>query len=381
MKRPKRLVLFLLIAVSLLVGVHYYLWSRWFQSPNWSESVTLFGGVGLITLLGNFVFVFFSRDRSWLPKSLNTFLTQTAYVWLGAVFLAGMSTAFVDVACFFVGFVSAPSSRVVASIAIALSIVIVVTSLRNGIGPVKVLEVAVQLNKWPKGRDGFTIVQLSDVHIGPILKRKWLSRVVERVNEQKPDLIVITGDLIDGPIESFGDEVGPLSDLQAEHGVYYVTGNHEFYANVDPWLERFESLGLHVLGGRKVSIESAAGSFDLLGIHDRSSRRYGEKYQVNVDEILKGRDRSRALIALAHQPAQVGALEEHGVDLQLSGHTHGGQIWPISGLVNLEQPYLAGLYRHDDNLQVYVSRGTGFWGPPMRWFAPAEITKLVISKS
>ena len=318
-----------------------------------------------------------------MPKGVNTFLTQGAYVWLGAMFLSSMSTGVVDIGAVLVGRVLpsvAFSAKQIALVSVALSAFVVSIALRNGIGPVAVREVSVSLPKWPTSLDGFTIIQLSDVHIGPILKRKWLAKVVERVNAQNPDMIVITGDLIDGPIAAFSEEVEPLANLRSAQGVFFVTGNHEFYANVEPWLTRLASLGLQILEGSRVAIESEAGGFDLLGIHDRSSRHFGDKYVVDVADIVEGRDTSRALIALAHQPASVSVLEGHGVDLQISGHTHGGQMWPLTAFVKLDQPYVAGLYQHQENMKVYVSRGTGFWGPPMRLFAPAEITKLVISR-
>jgi predicted MPP superfamily phosphohydrolase len=169
-----------------------------------------------------------------------------------------------------------------------------------------------------------------------------------------------------------------LFRLKARHGVHFVTGNHEYYSGAQPWIEYLKARGIIVLHNERVSIGQDRHSFDLAGIPDHMARRFGAPHAPDLERALAGRDPERELLLLAHQPIQIDTAAGKGVGLQLSGHTHGGQIWPFGALVLLAQPYLSGLNRHGDGTQVYVSRGTGFWGPPMRIGAPAEISNLIL---
>jgi hypothetical protein len=190
-------------------------------------------------------------------------------------------------------------------------------------------------------------------------------------------MIVITGDLVDGSVEELAQHVAPLADLRSQYGTYFVTGNHEYYSGVDQWCAYLTNIGVHVLRNERVSITNSSDeSFDLAGVDDWSSRRFPAE---DLDTALAGRDPDKTLILLAHQPAAAHVAAAQGVDLQLSGHTHGGQIWPFNYLVPLQQPYTQGLYRHGNTqTQVYVSAGTGFWGPPMRLGTSAEITLITL---
>jgi predicted MPP superfamily phosphohydrolase len=234
-----------------------------------------------------------------------------------------------------------------------------------------VTELSLPIKKLPREHDGFTIVQLTDLHVGPTIGREWLEHVVERTNALKPDLVAITGDLVDGSVEHLREAVAPLANLKAKHGVFFVTGNHEYYSGVEDWLAELGRLGVRCLRNERVTV---AGAIDLAGIDDHTSR------HSDLDAAQNGRDRARPCVLLAHQPKAIHGAARHGVDLQLSGHTHGGQIWPWNYLVRLQQPYVAGLVRHEET-HLYVSRGTGYWGPPMRLGSPAEIAKLVLRAS
>jgi len=215
------------------------------------------------------------------------------------------------------------------------------------------------------------------VHVGPTIGRTFIEQIVAQANAANPDVIAITGDLVDGSVEELREHVAPLAQLKARYGVYFVTGNHEYYSGAQAWCEELERLGIRVLRNERVSIGGADASFDLAGIDDAHAHQFGNGHGADLARAVLGRDPSRELVLLAHQPRAVFEAVEHGVGLQLSGHTHGGQIWPWTYLVRLQQPVVAGLARFSDT-QVYVSRGTGYWGPPMRLAAPAEITRVTL---
>jgi predicted MPP superfamily phosphohydrolase len=224
--------------------------------------------------------------------------------------------------------------------------------------------------------DGLKIVQLSDVHIGPTLGASFMRAVVEQTNALGPDIVAITGDLVDGSVENLGEAVSELRHLRATHGVYFVTGNHEYYSGADPWCRFLEGLGIVVLRNERVSIGEGDEGFDLVGIDDFQAGRF-EGHGPDLPRALAGRDASRELILLAHQPKAVHEAQEPGVGLQLSGHTHGGQIWPFNWLVKLAQPAVQGLSWFEKTA-LYVSSGTGYWGPPMRLGTKAEVTEIVL---
>ena len=237
--------------------------------------------------------------------------------------------------------------------------------IKSALGPTQINELDIQLRGLPQALAGFKLVQISDVHVGPLLRKDWLAHVVGRIRELSPDMVVITGDLVDGSVRELREQVAPLATLQAPHGVYFVTGNHDHYSGAEEWYAHLPTLGVRPLRNQRVEV---APGLDLAGIEDPTG-------SPDLLRALAGRDPAKALILLAHQPRQFAEAARHEVPLTLSGHTHGGQIWPFTWLVALAQPYVAGLHRRGAS-QLYVSRGTGFWGPPMRIGAPAEITLL-----
>ena len=246
-------------------------------------------------------------------------------------------------------------------------------------GTHEIVDVEVPLAKLPRALDGFTIVQLSDLHVGLTIDRAFVQRVVDRANALSPDLIALTGDLVDGKVDDLRDDFAPLGGLRARHGVYSVTGNHEYYSGVDPWLAELRRLGVRCLRNERVAIGDGDATFDLIGVDDHGAR--GGDHGEDFAAATAGRDPARALIALAHQPRQVRRAARHGVDLQLSGHTHGGQIWPWHHIVKIQQGgLLAGHYTYE-RTQLYVTRGCGYWGPPVRLLAPLEITRVILRKA
>jgi predicted MPP superfamily phosphohydrolase len=226
---------------------------------------------------------------------------------------------------------------------------------------------------------GFRIVQISDLHIGPILGRAFAEQLVARANALEPDLVALTGDLVDGGVGQLADEVAPLAGLRARHGVYFVTGNHDHYSGARRWCEKARELGMHVLRNQRVEIRDGDTAFDLVGVDDHHGSHFGRGGGEDLGAALDGRDRSRPAVLLAHDPSTFKRASTMAVDLQISGHTHGGQIWPFGILVHLAVPCVAGRFRRN-GAELYVSRGTGFWGPPMRLFAPAEITEIVLRR-
>ena len=269
--------------------------------------------------------------------------------------------------------------RALAAAVAVLAIGLGVSGLAEGLGRVRVKKIRIALRRVRPSRVGYTIVQLSDIHVGPTIGREFIEDIVARTNELAPDLIVITGDLVDGSVAVLRDAVAPLAKLKAKDGVFFVTGNHEYYSGVDEWLAHLPSLGIRVLRNERVTIGEGLDAFDLAGVDDYSAGRF-EGHGADLPRALAGRDRGRTLILLAHQPKQIFEAAREDVDLQLSGHTHGGQMFPFGFLVRLQQPYVAGFHMHEGTA-IYVSRGTGYWGPPMRVGSPAEITHIELAMS
>jgi uncharacterized protein len=217
------------------------------------------------------------------------------------------------------------------------------------------------------------IVQITDLHVGPTIGVGYVENVVALCNALNPDLVVITGDLVDGSVNILREHVAPLANLKARLGVYFVTGNHEYYSGADEWITHVRSLGMRVLRNERVDL----GVFELAGCDDITSHRY-EGHGEDLAKACGSRTSHKPLVLLAHQPLTVLEACRHGVDLQISGHTHGGQFVPWNYAVKLQQPYVAGLHQHQGTL-IYVSRGTGYWGPPMRLGSPSEIACLDVT--
>lgn len=244
--------------------------------------------------------------------------------------------------------------------------------------PPLVTELAVKIPKLPRALDGLTIVQLTDIHVGPFIRRRYMDALVQQANALRPDLFAITGDLVDGDVPTLGGAVSALSGLKSRYGSFFVTGNHDYYSGDDEWTAFLQSLDIQVLRNRHVRIGDAGASLDLVGVDDWTGGRRRNKPGYDLDRALAGRDPDRAAVLLAHQPANFTVAAERGMDLQISGHTHGGQLVPMTFFIGLAWEHAAGLYPHGDS-HIYVSRGCGFWGPPMRIGSPPEIVKLVLT--
>lgn len=247
----------------------------------------------------------------------------------------------------------------------------------TALGPPNILQVPIRLPRLDPAFNGFRIAVVSDIHLGPLLGRKHTERIVRMINETDADLVAIVGDLVDGTVETLGHAAEPLQDLVSREGSFFVTGNHEYFVeDTVPWLRELDRLGVSPLRNESTPIRRGAASFTLAGVNDLAGEERGDP--PDYDRALGGIDPSKATVLLAHQPVMVEEAAARGVDLQLSGHTHGGQTWPFQYIVEAVQPSLAGLSTHQDT-QLYVSRGAGFWGPPVRVGAPPDISVLTLN--
>jgi predicted MPP superfamily phosphohydrolase len=239
-----------------------------------------------------------------------------------------------------------------------------------------VVEVDIPVTDLPEALHGFSIAQISDVHVGPTIKRGFVEGIVALVNGLKADLIAVTGDLVDGSVQQLSLHTAPLAGLAARHGAYFVTGNHEYYSGERAWSAEIRRLGMRVLKNEHVVLKHNGASLVLAGVTDLSAHHFDAAEHSDPAAALRGAPADAgAKILLAHQPNSATAAASAGFDVQLSGHTHGGQFWPWNLFVRFFQPFTGGLYRLK-NLWVYVSRGTGYWGPPNRFGVPSEITRI-----
>lgn len=272
-------------------------------------------------------------------------------------------------------------ARASAAAAGAASVGLVGFGAATALGPPDVVRVPVRLRNLDPTLSGFRVAVVSDIHLGPLLGRAHTERIVRMINEAEPDLVAIVGDLVDGTVDELGAAAAPLRDLSPRDGAFFVTGNHEYFVDdTAEWIHELERLGVQPLLNEHTVIRRGNASFDLAGVNDVRGESVvvdGSAQGPDFDRALAGTDPNSPTILLAHQPVLVDAAVAHGVDLQLSGHTHGGQMWPFHYVVAAVQPSLAGLSEWGDT-QLYVTRGAGFWGPPVRIGAPPDITVLTL---
>lgn len=386
MTRLLTFALFFSVLVALTGMAHYYVWARLVRDPGLSPGLSR-------ALTFALIFLFVSIPASLFLRRAGAgveALVWVAMIWLGLLLFLNLALAVADLARGAVRVAQAAGgagpadhdrrralSRLVAGAAALVAGTLGLWSLRSALSRVQVRHLDVTLSRLPASLSGTRLVQLSDVHVGPTIHKGFIQTIVQQCNALLPDLVVITGDLVDGTVDELAEHVAPLAGLRAKYGVYFVTGNHEYYSGAQAWCEELGRLGVRVLRNERVRIGTEQESFDLAGTDDHSAKRFGGGHGEDLPKALAGRDPERELVLLAHQPKTILEARDYGVGLQLSGHTHGGQIWPWTYLVRLQQPVVAGLSRFGE-AQVYVSSGTGYWGPPMRLGAPAEITQVTL---
>jgi predicted MPP superfamily phosphohydrolase len=325
-----------------------------------------------------------------IPLSVNTRSIQNrtladSLAWVGLLLMGFPSSLFVvtlarDV--FLLGahlVLSGPEASTLtaptARWAIGLTLLSVVLGFLIARRP-RLVEVDIPIAHLPAALQGFSIAQISDLHVGPTIKRGFVERIVARVNGLQADMVAITGDLVDGSVRDLSAHTAPLRELSARHGVFFVTGNHEYYSGEPAWTAELRRLGLTVLKNQHVILQHDGASLLLAGVNDYSAHHFDPAQRSDPAAALHGANSGSApKILLAHQPSTAEAAADAGFDVQLSGHTHGGQFWPWNLFVGYFQRFTAGLNRLR-NLQVYVSVGTGYWGPPNRFIVPGEITRI-----
>lgn len=264
-----------------------------------------------------------------------------------------------------------------------LALLMTVLGFWNARRTAAVVRVDVPVINLPATLQGFTVAQISDVHVGPTIKTDYLQRIVDRVNSLGANMVAITGDLVDGSVMELGHHMQPLTQLQSTHGSFFVTGNHEYYSGAHTWIVALRELGIRVLMNEHVIIQHSKDSQDpepatvvVAGVADYSAHHFDESHRSDAHAAMAHAPEHAVFkLLLAHQPRSAASAEQAGFDLQISGHTHGGQFWPWGYFVRFQQPFTAGLHKLG-TLWVYTSRGTGYWGPPKRFGAPSEITLL-----
>lgn len=402
MSRAASFAIFFLVATAILGGMHFYLWARLVRDPALVEPWRRLMGVTLALAAAAVpASMFAARTHPSVPTRAAL---AVAFTWLGAAFLLFVALLAVDAVRLLAagadwlvslgrepGPPPDPARRVFLARAAAGSAVLAAGGaagfgFHTAVSDPEIHEVPVRLERLPAALSGFTLAQITDLHVGPTIGEKHVRRVVELTNAARPDAVVITGDLVDGDVEELRRATEHLASLKARHGVYFVTGNHEYYSGADEWMRELERYGIRVLRNERVSLGDAGpggACLDLAGVDDWSVSRPGRDGRwTALDQALRGRDPERSLVLLAHQPRGVGEAVRAGAELQLSGHTHGGQIYPWNYVVSAVFPYYRGLYRRREangEGQIFVSCGTGYWGPPLRLGAPAEIAKIVLT--
>jgi uncharacterized protein len=273
-------------------------------------------------------------------------------------------------------------SRVVTGVVLAVVAALLAWGHFEAMRVPRVRTADVAIARLGPGLDGLRVALITDTHYGPLDRARWSADVVARVNELDADVVCHVGDIADGTVDVREVQASPLASVRAASARVYVTGNHEYFSEAQGWLDYMAGIGWDALHNRHIVVERGGDRIVVAGVDDATAAASGvDGHGANLAAALAGADSTLPVLLLAHQPKQVPHAVRAGVDLQVSGHTHGGQIWPFNFLVRLDQPVVQGLSRHGETTQLYTSRGTGFWGPPFRVFAPSEITLLTLRRA
>jgi predicted MPP superfamily phosphohydrolase len=368
-------------AIVLVAALHLYIGMRLLPDlPIGTIAIVL----SSIALFASSVLIPMSMMTHSLPRA-----QADRVAWIGFVLMGAFSSFFVFTLLRDVLLLVAwpfvperlPELRRISAVATVLGATgITLIGLLNARRRAGIVETDVPVENLPEALVGFAIAQISDVHVGATIKRDYVQAIVDAVNALQPDAIAVTGDIVDGSVRDLAHHVEPLGDLRAKHGVFFVTGNHEYYSGEAQWTREFRRLGLTVLNNDHVVITHRETQLVVAGVADYTAHHFNPAHRSDPAGAIVRAPPASIKILLAHQPRSAVAAAAAGYHLQLSGHTHGGQFWPWNHFVRFQQPYTAGLHRLQ-GLWIYISRGTGYWGPPNRFGAPSEISLLRLTRA
>lgn len=381
----KRLTMATIVAFLVTALGHYFIYVR-LVAPIVSENNEIFYR-SLITFLWGLTFFGFPITRA-VPVSLRRFVEVPMFLWMGTAYIAclvGILTTPFSLSIAFAENVEA--HHLLAYVVLAVSGIVTIFAVFQAAKKETIVESIIPFNKpLPRELEALKIVVLSDIHISGLIGWRRMTRLKNTVNELEPDLIFVTGDLVDGSVRQLKSEVAPLKDLKSKYGVYYITGNHEYYCNAEQWKKHISKhLNWHVLSNSSETIEIGNSKINIIGIEDRhwlhALRKQGitedKRLEMATERIRSANLQSLPTILLAHQPKDAALTTAYPwIDLQISGHTHGGQFWPLKIFVKRDQIFNVGLYKLSGTQSIYVNQGTGFWGPPMRLGTQCEISVL-----
>ncbi len=375
-----RRIAFRLLVVSvillLLFGVPW--WTLLVAGTRWPTPVLVIGSfafaAAVLALLVTMVWGHGRRHWDWAAVTSDVLLGA---VWV--LFVWSVLSQVPRLALLMFGVGDPARSRIAAAAVVMVVVALLVWGYFEAMRVPRVRHVDVTIPRLGAALDGLRVAIITDTHYGPLDRAGWSAAVVDRVNELDADVVCHLGDIADGTADMREAQAAPLARVQASHARVYVTGNHEYFSEVEGWLEYMQGIGWETLRNRHIVVERGGDALVIAGVDDVTARGTGlDGHGADVDAALVGADLTLPVLLLAHQPKQVAQAVAAGVDLQISGHTHGGQIWPFNFLVRLDQPVVHGLSSHGERTQLYTSRGTGFWGPPFRVFAPSELTVLTL---
>ena len=376
-RRLRRLLLVFAILL-LLLGVPW--WTLLSAGTHWPTVVVVVGtGLFAAAFVGLPVMMTLGHGRRRLDWAAVTGDALLGAMWV--LFVWSVLSVLLRLTLVVLGIEDPERSRVVAGAVLAVVVGLLAWGCAEATRVPRIRQVDVDISGLGSGLEGLRVAVITDTHYGPIDRTRWSTAVVDRVNELDADVVCHVGDIADGTVDVREVQARPLAAVRARLARVYVTGNHEYFSEAEGWLDYIDGIGWDALHNRHIVVERDGDQLVIAGVDDATAQASGVAgHGANLEAALADTDPAVPVMLLAHQPKQVVEAVAAGVDLQISGHTHGGQIWPFNFLVRLDQPVVQGLSRHGERTQLYTSRGTGFWGPPFRVFAPSEITLLTLRR-
>jgi predicted MPP superfamily phosphohydrolase len=364
------------VILLLLLGVPW--WTLLSAGTRWPAPVVV---VGTLAFAAAFValpaMMMLGHGRRHLDWAAVTGDALLGAIWV--LFVWSVLAQLLRLALLVSGVDDPDRSRIVAAAVVGVVVVLLGWGYAEAMRVPRTRRVDVTIPRLGPGLDGLRVALITDTHYGPIDRTRWSAAVTDRINELDADIVCHVGDIADGTVQVREVQAMPLAAVRAKLARVYVTGNHEYIYEAQEWLDYMEGIGWEALHNRHVVVERGGDKLIVAGVDDATAKGSGDVgHGAHLAAALDGAYPEAPVLLLAHQPKQITRAVEAGVDLQVSGHTHGGQIWPFNFLVRLDQPVVHGLSRHGERTQLYTSRGAGFWGPPFRVFAPSELTVLTL---